>query len=107
VPFRTVGSTQGLPMIETSTTDLTAAPAAAALRTAAAVLASLPPELTAKLVRIEAPSDIGVRLMLTGGRQIVWGDASDNDQKARAALALLAENGKVIDVSAPSLVTVQ
>lgn len=107
VPFRTLDSKQGLPVIQTSSADLTDHPTAAALSAAAKVLASLPPGLSERLSRIDAPSDTQVELVLADGREIVWGDASDNEQKARVALSLLDHPGKIIDVSAPSLVTVQ
>ncbi len=44
--------------------------------------------------------------MLTGGREIVWGDATENATKARVATSLLGRSGTVIDVSAPDVVTV-
>jgi hypothetical protein len=46
-------------------------------------------------------------LELKGDRQVIWGDATENGAKARVATTLLGrDDGKVIDVSAPSMVTV-
>jgi cell division protein FtsQ len=59
------------------------------------------------LVRLEAPAPTRIVLRLAGGRQIVWGDSSDNQAKARVATSLLARPGTVIDVSAPDVVTVR
>ena len=47
-----------------------------------------------------------ISLELTDGRTVVWGDATDNDDKAIVATALLGQPGKTIDVSAPNVVTV-
>jgi cell division protein FtsQ len=76
-------------------------------RAALQVLASLTPQLRQRLVRLEASRPTRVRLALTGGRTIVWGDAADNARKAQVATVLLARSGSVIDVSAPDLVTVR
>jgi cell division protein FtsQ len=107
VAFRTVDSAGGLPLIVTSSTNLTDHATAAALDAGARVLASLPADLTAQLVRIEAQSDTEVELVLQNGRTVIWGDDTDNEQKARVALSMLAQPGAVIDVSAPTLVTVR
>ena len=50
---------------------------------------------------------VEIQLMLNGGREIVWGDATDNATKARVAVSLLGRSGRVIDVSAPNVVTVR
>jgi cell division protein FtsQ len=73
---------------------------------ALAVLASLPPELRDKVDHVSARTPVEIQLMLTGGREIVWGDATDNATKARVASSLLGRSGTVIDVSAPNVVTV-
>lgn len=74
---------------------------------ALAVLASLPPGLRDKVDYVSALTPLEIQLMLTGGREIVWGDATDNATKARVASSLLGRSGRVIDVSAPNVVTVQ
>jgi cell division protein FtsQ len=83
------------------------APGEPRTRAALAVLAALTPQLRALLVEIVAEATTRIRLELTGGRQIVWGDATENETKARVATSLLARPGKVIDVSAPDVVTVR
>src|SRR5215475_3798571 len=90
VAFRTVDSAPGLPLIVTTSTDLTDHATAAALDAGARVLASLPAELIAQLVRVEAPSDTEVELVLQHGRTVIWGDDTDNEQKARVVLSMLA-----------------
>ena len=82
-------------------------PGDAATQGALAVLASLPPALRALLADISAPTSAEIQLNLSDGRAIIWGDASDNATKARVALSLLHQPGKVIDVSAPNVVTVR
>ena len=74
---------------------------------ALAVLASLPAGLRKPLVRLSAETPARIQLMLTGGRVIIWGDATDNQAKATVALSLLDSDSTVIDVSAPNVVTVR
>jgi cell division protein FtsQ len=74
---------------------------------ALAVLASLPPDLRDKVDHVSALTPVEIQLILTGGREIVWGDATDNATKARVAASLLGRSGRVIDVSAPNVVTVR
>jgi cell division protein FtsQ len=85
------------------------APAAgdATTRAALTVLRALPPALLEPLAALAADAPARVRLELTDGRTIVWGDSSDNEAKARVALVLLARPGRTIDVSAPELVTIR
>jgi cell division protein FtsQ len=78
-----------------------------ATRAALEVLAALTPRLRQALVRVEAPLPTRVRLVLTGGRSVVWGDADDSARKAKVATVLLSRPGNVIDVSAPDVVTVR
>jgi len=56
---------------------------------------------------LAADAPARVRLELSDGRTIIWGDSSENEAKARVALVLLARPGKTIDVSAPELVTIR
>jgi cell division protein FtsQ len=81
-------------------------PRDAATRAAMTVLASLTPQLRAALAVLVADSPTRVRLELTGGRTVVWGDATDSAAKAQVATAFLSRSGRVIDVSAPEFVTV-
>jgi cell division protein FtsQ len=76
-----------------------------ATRAALTVLAALPSELRAAMGALVADAPARIRLELRDGHQIVWGDATQNDAKARVALTLLGSGQKITDVSAPSVVT--
>jgi cell division protein FtsQ len=103
VPFRVLSGAPGeLPVLVLADPVRGDASTVAAL----AVLAALTPELRAALVRLEAPAPTRIRLALTKNRAIIWGDASQNEAKARVATSLLNHPGAVIDVSAPDVVTV-
>jgi len=69
------------------------------------VLASLPPVLREPLVEVAAESSTRVRLVLTDGRSVFWGDATDNAAKAQVAEVLLRQKRRTMDVSAPGAVT--
>lgn len=104
VAFRTVGSVPAGVVV----VDLTnPGPEDPSTLGALAVLGSLPPDLRDKVDHVSALTPVEIQLMLTGGREIVWGDATDNATKARVAASLLGRSGRVIDVSAPNVVTVQ
>jgi cell division protein FtsQ len=79
----------------------------AATRAALTVLAALPAELRALTGEVHADAPAEIQLILTDGHVIIWGDDLENGTKARVALSLLADPGKVIDVSAPDVVTVR
>jgi cell division protein FtsQ len=70
------------------------------------VLAALTPQLRGALARLEVAAPARISLSLSDGRTVIWGDATDNADKATAATAVLDKPGRVIDVSAPNLVTV-
>jgi cell division protein FtsQ len=80
-------------------------------RSALTVLAALTPPLRDPLVALIADAPARIRLELSGGRVILWGDATENAKKARVAANVLAAPGdnhvKTLDVSAPSVVTVR
>lgn len=76
-------------------------------RAALSVLAALTDELRTRVVELLADAPTRLRLRLTSGREVVWGDATDNEFKARVATSLLSKPGKVIDVSAPNVPTVR
>lgn len=82
-------------------------PAAAATRAALLVLTGLPADLRALVQRVNAPTAAQVTLILRGNRQVRWGDPSDGAVKARVTRVLLARPGRVVDVTAPGLVTVR
>jgi cell division protein FtsQ len=104
VPFRTVARRPaGLPLVEVARPG----PKDRPTRSVLVVAAALSPELRAQLVRIAAPTAEQVTVVLTGGRQVFWGDSDRSDRKSTVATALLARPGKRIDVSAPRVVTVK
>jgi cell division protein FtsQ len=82
-------------------------PADQTMRDALTVLGALTPELRAALVQLVADAPSRIRLELSGGRSIIWGDASASTAKAQTVTGLLATKGKgkVIDVSALPVVT--
>ncbi len=102
VVFRQLAAAPALPLV------LLAAPGPRDASTTAAltVLAALPPALRDLLVRLEAPASTRIRLVLAGGRAIIWGDATRNEAKVATVTAVLAGPAAVIDVSAPGVVTV-
>lgn len=77
------------------------------LPAAARVLDALTPRLRAELVSITVDGPARIRLKLTGGREVIWGDATQSDRKAKVATALLARDGETYDVSAPDVVTIR
>lgn len=98
----------GLPVVRLAAPS----PGDAATRGALSVLRSLPDELRSSLVAVWGEGPARIRLELVDHRTIVWGDATDNDVKARVALELLrrkdlTENKTVYDVSAPYVPTVR
>jgi cell division protein FtsQ len=74
-------------------------------RAALQVLADLPANLRAPLRIVRAGSPSSVTLVLSGGRQVIWGGAGDTELKVQAAVALLRMPGRVFDVSRPAVVT--
>jgi cell division protein FtsQ len=103
VAFRTVGSVPpGVVVVDVTNPGPDDPSTVGAL----AVLASLPADLRDKVDHVSARTPVEIQLILTDGREIGWGDATDNATKARVASSLLGRSGKVIDVSAPNVVTV-
>lgn len=74
-------------------------------RAALQVVDQLPPTLRSPLRIVRATSPAGVTLVLSGGRQVVWGAPEQAELKARVTVALLRLPGRVFDVSRPSVVT--
>lgn len=77
------------------------------LKAALRVVASLTAQLRSELVSLSIDGPAGITLVLQQDRMVVWGDAENNDLKAKAATALLKLEGKRIDVSVPNVVTIQ
>jgi cell division protein FtsQ len=100
VAFDTVGARPaGLPTVTVkSTADILAG-----IR----VLAALTPRLRDELASITVDGPARIRLALTGGREVIWGDAAQSELKAKVATALLARDGTTYDVSAPDVVTIR
>jgi cell division protein FtsQ len=71
------------------------------------VLAALTPRLREELVSVTVDGPARIRLELSGGREVIWGDAAQSDIKAKVATALLARDGTTYDVSAPDVVTIR
>ncbi|UDY22485.1 cell division protein FtsQ/DivIB [Nocardioides sp. Kera G14] len=74
---------------------------ARALREAAQVVRSLPPELAKITDHVEVATVDEVSLALTKDRTVQWGSSADSEQKAEVLAALLKHPAKVYDVSVP------
>jgi cell division protein FtsQ len=103
VVFRTVPADPGLPLVKLAAPG----PADASTLAALQVLAALSPRLREQLVTLVVDAPARIHLELRGDRQVIWGDATENADKARVATVLLSRPGSVIDVSAPQFATVR
>ncbi len=103
VVFQSSTGKPDLPIIVLSTPG----PSDPSTRAALTILHSLPSAIRDQLVRITAASPAQITLVLNHGRSVIWGDSSDNQTKGRVAVSLLSRPGTVIDVSAPTVVTVR
>jgi len=74
-------------------------------RAALVVLDALSPPLRARMAALAADGPARIRLELHDGRQVVWGDATQNEAKVRVAERVLGGDAKIMDVSAPGVVT--
>ena len=104
VAYRTVQrKPAGLPLAKL------AAPGPADVNTRAAltVLGSLTDELREQLVQISVEAPARIELRLRKDRTVIWGDDTASETKAQVSTALLKRDGKTIDVSAPSVVTIR
>lgn len=77
-----------------------------ATRAVVTVLAALPKQLKDHLVTVTADTPGDVRLTLSDGRVVKWGNAEDNPRKAAVLAALLTRPGKTYDVATPDFPTV-
>ncbi|MER7003472.1 FtsQ-type POTRA domain-containing protein [Dactylosporangium sp. NPDC000555] len=93
-------SPPGLPVIRVARPEPGDATTAGAL----SVLAELPPAVRAQMVALVAESPTRIRLELTDGRLVVWGDATQNAAKIRVLQLTKIEPGHTLDVSAPRVV---
>lgn len=71
------------------------------------VHAALPAELRSRVRIVRAASPSAVVLLLSDGRQVVWGRPGQTATKAAAAMALLSKPGSLYDVSAGDVVVVK
>jgi len=74
---------------------------AEALAEAAHVVTSLRDDIAAKVERVDVASVDRIKLVLTGGRTVMWGSAEESAQKAAVVAVLLQQPGTEIDVSVP------
>lgn len=72
-----------------------------ALAEAAHVVTSLRADIASKVERVDVESVDRIRLLLTGGRTVMWGSAEQSAQKAAVVAVLLDQPGTEIDVSVP------
>lgn len=103
VDFATAPPPPNLPYLDVENPGPTDEPTRAAL----AVLTSLRPEVVGQVGRVEAPSVASIKLILTDGREVVWGTHDRTEEKAEKLAALLTQPGRVYDVSSPDLPTVK
>src|SRR5207244_4346908 len=98
------GRVQGTALLTPQAVRAAPDPADPSTKAALRVLAALTAELRAQLATLVADSPARIRLELHGNRTVVWGDATENADKAVAATQLLGYPGTVLDVSAPQFV---
>lgn len=77
-----------------------------AVTSAVGILVQLPEELRAEVLTMSAQTGADVKLALSGGREVRWGDLDDTARKAAVLKVLLTREGTVFDVSSPELPTV-
>ena len=93
----------GLAVLELATPG----PGDPATTAALTVAAALTPALRAQVRTLRAPSAYAVTLLLTDGRQVIWGGTDKSAQKVRELPALLTRPGTTYDISDPGLVVVR
>jgi cell division protein FtsQ len=72
-----------------------------ALAEAAHVVSSLRPDLRTIVDRVEVETVDRIRLILSGGRTVMWGSAEQSADKAAVLAVLLKQDAREIDVSVP------
>ena len=104
VPYREVArKPDGLPLVRTATPG----PSDVNTRSALKVLGALSTDLREQLLAVSVAAPAQIRLELSKGRTVIWGDDTQSDTKSQVATALLKKASKQIDVSAPSVVTIR
>lgn len=112
--FRTYArAPSGLPRIETAGDGAGEGAGAAgsavdddAIKEAVTVIASLPREVSVLVDHLELAGVDDISLALRDGREVRWGSADASADKAKVLVALLSQEGRVIDVSVPGAPTV-
>jgi cell division protein FtsQ len=77
-----------------------------ATKSAITVLGAIPKQLKVQVTTVTANTPGDVRLTLSDGRVVKWGNAEDNARKAAVLAALLTRPGKTYDVATPDFPTV-
>jgi cell division protein FtsQ len=77
-----------------------------ATQAAVAVLAAIPKQLRAQLVKVSARTPGDVQLTLADGRTVKWGSADESPRKAAVLAPLLTRPGTTYDVATPDFPTV-
>jgi len=93
----------GLPTLKVAA----AGPDDPATRAALSALGALTPRVRTQVRSVAAATPEAVRLALSGGRTVLWGDGDRAAAKAEALQALLRRPGRTYDVSTPAVVTVR
>lgn len=93
---------RGMPRVRPTTSTGTDA-----LREAAAVVAALPEQLSARVDHVEVQTIDQITLVLRDDREVLWGSAEESDLKARVLEALLGQRARVYDVSVPGSPTIR
>ncbi len=73
-----------------------------ALREAAEAVASLAPQIVARVAVVEVASRDDITLVLQSEDRVTWGSAEDSELKSEVLAALLAQPASVYDVSVPA-----
>ena len=94
---------EGLPLLVAPDGD----GGADARRAGVSVAAALPPSVVVLVERIEAPSPVDVRLVLTDGRLVAWGSEDQSERKAQVLTVLLDTPATQYDVSVPDRPTLR
>lgn len=77
-----------------------------ATKAAVTVLGAIPKQLKTQVTTITANTPGDVRMTLSDGRIVKWGNAQDNARKAAVLAPLLTRPGKTYDVATPDFPTV-
>ena len=97
---RSASRPAGMPLLKSPPAQLRGSPA---VRAAAAVLASLPAPVRARVLAVTDTASTGVTLQLRGRVTVRWGDARRSAAKATELQALLRTGARYVDVSAPQV----